>query len=70
MMATSEEMGTPLDDRTRLSAWMGAQGFEDVVEKQFQPPTSAQARYPDLKEVGDFERENLVTEMSGMAMRL
>ncbi len=61
--------GTPLEDASRYKEWFEAAGFESVVEHRLKVPCNSWPKNRDLKTVGIFERENLVTGLEAIGLR-
>ncbi|KAI9708756.1 MAG: hypothetical protein M1820_003711 [Bogoriella megaspora] len=66
----SVRYGTPLEAPENFKKWFEEAGFEGVVERRFKIPTNTWPKDDDYKMVGMLERENLLSGIEGMSMRL
>lgn len=62
--------GTPLEDPLRFKEWITAAGFEGVTETLSMIPTSPWPKEERLRQIGLWERENLVMGLEGISTRI
>lgn len=70
LRAAASAFGTPLEAPADYAKWFEGAGFESVTERIYKMPTNSWAKDKRLQLVGAFERENLVSNLEGISMRV
>ena len=68
--AAAVSFGTPLEDPAKFEEWFEDVGFEAVTNERFKIPCNTWPKDKRLKQVGEWERENLLKGLYGMSVRL
>ncbi|TPX14405.1 uncharacterized protein E0L32_005369 [Thyridium curvatum] len=72
LRVAAAKFGAPVDDPARWRAWLAGRGFEcpAAQEHVYKVPVNPWPRDQRLKLVGAFEQENLLSNLTGMTLRL
>lgn len=69
VLEASIKRGRALNNVIHYKRWMQEAGFVDIREEKFFIPTNPWAKDPHAKQVGLYNRENLLQGVEGMSLK-